>query len=135
MTWLSRLLPQSPSLERLADHKHDRRAQQGRRRRLMANLDRLEERTLLSNVTTAIVAHEPSSITGDTHNDSFSVTENNATGQVTVVGTPAPNPTNSHLPAQYDPDQRSPRWLGVHDQPGDPSRSRSSLPGNFNNTD
>ena len=50
-TWLSRLLPQSPSLQRLADH--HRRTRQGQRRRRMATLETLEGRTLLSNVVTS----------------------------------------------------------------------------------
>jgi len=47
MTWLSRLLPQSPSL-RLADRNN--RTRQGQRRRRMATLETLEGRTLLSAV-------------------------------------------------------------------------------------
>ena len=53
MTWLSRLLPQSPRLPRLADHNH--RTRQAQRRRRMATLEALEGRTLLSNVVTSIV--------------------------------------------------------------------------------
>ncbi len=109
MTWLSRLLPRSPRLPRLADYNH--RTRQGQRRRRMATLENLEDRTLLSNVTTAIVAHElyittsslPSNIApppgtpGTPQSVSFSITENNATGQITLVGTPAPQ-ANPHLP-------------------------------------
>jgi hypothetical protein len=51
MTWLSRLLPQSPSLQRVADHNHLTR--QGQRRRRMATLETLEGRTLLSNLATS----------------------------------------------------------------------------------
>src|SRR5271157_5375511 len=50
MTWFSRLLPQSPRLRRVAGHNH--RTRQGQRRRRMANLETLEDRTLLSNVVT-----------------------------------------------------------------------------------
>lgn len=51
MTWLSRLLPQSARLPRLADQ--NRRTRQGQRRRRMATLETLEGRTLLSNVVTS----------------------------------------------------------------------------------
>ena len=115
MTWLSRLLPQSPSLQRLADHNHGHRARQGRRRRRMANLETLENRTLLSNVT-AYLATGTLTITGDTHNDEFSVTEND-NGTVTARGPPRPLAESSSASAQYDPDQRSPRRHAVHDQP------------------
>ncbi len=96
MTWLSRLLPQSPRLPRLADHNN--RTRQAQRRRRMSTLETLEGRTLLSNVTT-LVAHSAANglntltITGDTHNDEFSVTAN-SNGTVTLVGTP----TNPLLP-------------------------------------
>ncbi len=50
MTWLSRLLPQSPS-QRLANRNH--RTRQGQRRRRMATVETLEGRTLLSNVVTS----------------------------------------------------------------------------------
>src|SRR5271166_1733973 len=46
MTWLSRLVPQGCGLQRLADLNH--RTRQGKRRRRMANLELLEDRTLLS---------------------------------------------------------------------------------------
>jgi len=90
MTWLSRLLPQSPRLPRLANPNN--RTRQAQRRRRMSTLEALEGRTLLSNVVTN-VSHNPTTgvntltITGDTHNDTFTVTENNATGQITVTGT------------------------------------------------
>jgi len=89
MTWLSRLLPQSPRLPRLADHNH--RTRQAQRRRRMSTLEALEGRTLLSNVVTSVTAAPNGArtltITGDTHNDTFTVSENNATGQITVTGT------------------------------------------------
>jgi hypothetical protein len=59
MTRLARLVPQNPSLQRRADHKH--RTRQGQRRRRMATLETLEGRTLLSNVVTSF-AHD--AITG-----------------------------------------------------------------------
>ncbi len=87
MTWLSRLLPQSPSLQRRADHNN--RTRQAQRRRRMATLESLEGRTLLSNIT---VAQNPStnvvSIVGDTHGDQFKVTVT-PTNYITVVGTDA----------------------------------------------
>ncbi len=90
MTWLSRLLPQSPSLQRLAGHNH--RTRQSQRRRRMATLETLEGRTLLSNVvvtpTTAPNGSVTLNIVGDTHNDTFTVSENNANGFVTVTGGP-----------------------------------------------
>ena len=86
MTWFSRFIPQSPRLRRLADHNHNHRARQGRRRRRMPNLENLEGRTLLSNVTaTTNVATGTLTIVGDSQNDAFSITEN-PNGQVTVVG-------------------------------------------------
>ncbi|MGA7501496.1 MAG: hypothetical protein WBX00_32590, partial [Isosphaeraceae bacterium] len=100
MTWLSRLLAQSPRLPRHADHSH--RTRQGQRRRRMATLETLEGRTLLSNVVTSFTQDASTgaytlTITGDAHNDAFSVTEN-SDGTVTLVGTPAPS-SNPHLPA------------------------------------
>ena len=85
MTWLSRLLPQSPRLQRLADHNH--RTRQGQRRRRMATLETLEGRTLLSNVTVSEnLVTDALTITGDTHNDNFIIQENSAAsgGQVSV---------------------------------------------------
>src|SRR5271157_2015404 len=86
MTWLSRLLPQSPSLQRLANHNH--RSRQAQRRRRMATLETLEGRTLLSNVTVSF-AGGALTILGDAHNDSFSITEQSAAagGKVTVTST------------------------------------------------
>src|SRR5208283_3823285 len=83
MTWLSRLLPQSPGLPRLADQ--NRRTRQGQRRRRMATLETLEGRTLLSNVTVSFpTPSSPLTITGDTFNDNFTITEN-PNGTVTVA--------------------------------------------------
>ena len=86
MTWLSRLLPQSPRLPRLADQ--NRRTRQAQRRRRMATLETLEGRTLLSNVTTSFnAATSALTITGDTSNDNFTIVENLG-GTVTVKGAP-----------------------------------------------
>ena len=83
MTWLSRLLPQSPNLQRLANQNH--RFRQGQRRRRSMNLELLESRTLLSNVTTSMpTPSSPLTITGDTSNDNFVITEN-TNGTVTVA--------------------------------------------------
>ena len=56
MTWLSRLLPQSPS-QHPANHNH--RTRQAQRRRRMATLETLEGRTLLSNVTVSFAGRRP----------------------------------------------------------------------------
>ena len=89
MTWLSRLLPQSPRLPRLADHNH--RTRQGQRRRRMSTLEALEDRTLLAgNVVTSIVPAPTGGgarqldILGAPTGVTFTVTENPTTGQVTV---------------------------------------------------
>ena len=73
MTWLSRLLPQSPRLPRLADHNH--RTRQGQRRRRMATLETLEDRTLLSGNVTAVLASTTGvlSINGDTGNNKITI--------------------------------------------------------------
>jgi len=88
MTWLSRLLPQSPSLQRVANHNN--RTRQAQRRRRQATLESLEDRTLLSNVTLSYTASPAGAVTlnilGDAGKDNFSVTEN-ANGTVTVAGT------------------------------------------------
>ena len=94
MTWLSRLLPQSPTL-RLADHNVKRRTRQAQRRRRMSTLESLEGRTLLSNITASQNAANVVSIVGDTHGDQFSVTVNKD-NTVTVVGTDAKTQVNSH---------------------------------------
>ena len=74
MTWLSRLLPQNPRPERLVDHSHQTR--QAKRRRKMATVEILEGRTLLSNVTVSFpTPSSPLTITGDTFNDNFTITE------------------------------------------------------------
>ncbi|MGO9113383.1 MAG: beta strand repeat-containing protein, partial [Thermoguttaceae bacterium] len=100
MTWLSRLLPQSPSLQRLAGHNH--RTRQSQRRRRMATLETLEGRTLLSNVVTSITIAANGAATlnilGDTHNDTFTVSENNTDGTVTVTGTGQTLINDIHLP-------------------------------------
>src|SRR5262249_781333 len=77
MNWISRLLP------------NDRRAPKrirSRRRRMM-DLDRLETRTVLSNVS-AVLSGSALVITGDTFNDNIIITQNLG-GSVTVSpGTP-----------------------------------------------
>jgi len=96
MTWLSRLLPQSPSLQRLANHNN--RTRQAQRRRRMATLESLEGRTLLSGggtVTVLPVAGGVLNIYADTHTDNFSITENGG-GVVTVVGGPVTSPVTTH---------------------------------------
>src|SRR5271166_6935289 len=85
MTWLSRLLPQSPG-QRLVGRNN--RTRQAQRRRRMATLETLEGRTLLSNVTTSFnAATSALTITGDTSNDNFTIVENLG-GTVTVKGAP-----------------------------------------------
>jgi len=83
MTWLSRLLPQSPSLQRLANHNN--RARQGQRRRRMATLESLENRTLLTgNVTVAQVAGLLT-ITLDKNSNSIQINEDGG-NKVIVTG-------------------------------------------------
>jgi hypothetical protein len=83
MTWLSRLLPQNPNLQRLANQ--DQRFRQGKRRRRSMKLELLESRTLLSNVSTSMpTPSSPLTITGDAFNDNFVITEN-LNGTVTVA--------------------------------------------------
>jgi hypothetical protein len=83
MTWLSRLLPQSPNRQRFANDNHQIR--QGQRRRRSMNLELLENRTLLSNVTVSFNAPTSAlTITGDSGNDNFTITENPG-GTVTVA--------------------------------------------------
>ena len=104
MTWLSRLLPQSPRLPRLADQNH--RTRQAQRRRRMSTLEALENRTLLAgNVVTSIVPAPTGGgarqldITGPITGATFTVTENTTTGQVTVSpGSAATLINGSHLP-------------------------------------
>ena len=85
MTWLSRLLPSSPSLNRLADRKYRPRAPRGRNRTV--NLEHLEHRTLLAgNVTVAPV--DPFGtlvVLLDTHSDHVTINENGG-NTVTVSG-------------------------------------------------
>lgn len=93
MTWLSRLLPKTQLHDRRAND-YRGRIRHGIGRRRFLNLDTLETRTVLSagNVTVAFSLTGPPAnlltITGDTHNDTFTVTEG-ASGIVTVTGTSA----------------------------------------------
>ena len=95
MTWLSRLLPQTPDHQSASRNSRTRRAL----RRRASTLETLEGRTLLSNVTTSVLTAVPAGIplpalpaggrlleiTTDSHNDTFTVTEG-AGGIVTVSG-------------------------------------------------
>src|SRR5271157_1909996 len=84
MTWLSRLVPQGSGLHRLADLNH--RTRQGKRRRRMANLEFLEDRTLLSNVTlSGPTSAGVLTLTFDRFSDNVTITENGDTN-VTVTG-------------------------------------------------
>ncbi len=100
MNWVSRLLPHKSSLPWPTRPVHVSRRVRCRRGR--ANLETLEGRTLLSNVVTSF-AHDPATgantliISGDAHNDTFSVTEN-ADGTVTLVGTPRTTINATELP-------------------------------------
>ena len=75
MTWLSRLIPNGrSSLQRAT-----------KRRRRMMSLEALEHRIVLSNVTVSFLTpSSPLTITGDTFNDNFTITEN-LDGTVTVA--------------------------------------------------
>jgi len=84
MTWLSRLLPQSPSLQRLANDNH--RTRQAQRRRRQATLETLEGRTLLSGmVSIPPVVNGLLVINLDSHSDNLNINEN---GGNTVTVTP-----------------------------------------------
>ncbi len=84
MTWLSRLLPQSPRLPRLADHNN--RSRQAQRRRRMATLESLEGRTLLNGtVTVGPAVAGVVTITGDGHNNNLNINEHGGS-TITVSG-------------------------------------------------
>jgi hypothetical protein len=83
MTWLSRLLPQSPSLHLAGRNNRTRQAQ---RRRRMSTLESLEGRTLLAgNVTVLPVVAGLLTINLDTHSDHVNINENGG-NTVTVSG-------------------------------------------------
>ncbi len=85
MPWFSRFFPPSPSVQRLAAKRRSNRTRQSRQRPSMTTVETLEHRALLSTVT-AVVQNGILTVTGDTHNDSFSITENKD-GTVTLMGT------------------------------------------------
>ena len=95
MTWLSRLLPQSPRLPRLADHNH--RTRQGQRRRRMATLETLEDRTLLSGNVTATLAPTTGILTimGDTGNNKITIEPSPIAGDIRVIGNVVANPPDA----------------------------------------
>ena len=84
MTWLSRLLPNGrSSLQRAT-----------KRRRRMMSLEALEHRIVLSNVTVSFpTPSSPLTITGDTFNDNFTITENTTPGSLFGTVTVAPGAT------------------------------------------
>ncbi len=91
MRWFSRVLTQSHNLSQFAYSNSSYRTRQRNRRNqraLLSSLETLEHRRLLSggNVTVTY-ASGALSVAGDTHNDSFSVTENASGGTVTVAST------------------------------------------------
>jgi hypothetical protein len=86
MSWLSNLPPTGRNPQRRASNDDRGRTQSGKGRRRIMSLESLENRTVLSNVTASLAVSGALTITGDTHNDSFSITEN-AAGTVTVAAT------------------------------------------------
>src|SRR5271157_1214348 len=86
MTWLSRLLPPSNSLQRLADKNRSHRDRQGRRNRRMAHLELLENRTLLSVVGTSLSGAGVLTLTLDANSDNVTINETGNTN-ATVTGT------------------------------------------------
>jgi hypothetical protein len=77
MTWLSRLLPKS--------HRHDHHARtlRSKSRRRIVNLESLENRTVLSDVSVSFALPGTLTIVADSHNNSFNIAEG-AAGIVTV---------------------------------------------------
>ena len=100
MTWLSRLLPQTPSLQRRVSTHHNRTAKQ--RRRVMT-LESLEQRVVLSNVSASFAAGVLT-INTDSFNNQFKITETTAAspnfGKVTVSSL-APYTTINSTAADY----------------------------------
>src|SRR5271166_3517095 len=74
MTWLSRLLPQSPNFQRIADYNHGHRDHKGRRRRL-ANLESLENRTLLAGQVLLSQVGSVLTVTLDKFSDHVNINE------------------------------------------------------------
>ncbi len=84
MTWLSRLLPNGRSSLQRATKRHRR----------MMSLEALENRIVLSNVTVSFpTPSSPLTITGDTFNDNFTITENTTPGSLFGTVTVAPGAT------------------------------------------
>ena len=78
-------LPKGSNVQRRTSHDRRGPISRGQGRRSIMILETLEGRTVLSNVS-VLFANNVLTITGDTHNDSFSITET-AGGKVTVAST------------------------------------------------
>jgi hypothetical protein len=93
MTWFSQLFSKGRNVQRRTRPDHRGLIQSGKGRRRIMIVESLERRVVLSNVTTALSPTGVLTITGDIHNDSFSITEN-AGGIVTVAQTAAQTTIN-----------------------------------------
>ncbi|MGC8638399.1 MAG: beta strand repeat-containing protein [Isosphaeraceae bacterium] len=83
MTWLSRLLPQTPGFSRATTRD---RIRQAKRRRRQSTLETLEGRVVLSNIGVAFSTTTGlATLTGDLGSHAFSVTENN--GSMVIAAT------------------------------------------------
>jgi hypothetical protein len=97
MTWLSQLLPKGSNVQQRTRHDRGGPIPMGKGRRRIMFLESLERRMVMSNVT-ALFSSGVLTITGDIHNDNFSITETVA-GQVTVASTsPQTTIDLTHLP-------------------------------------